>query len=93
MARRRGKGIVLPARDGWTYELELDIPGKRYKLTPGPEFKVRGERAAKFRFKEAVTTEYGDTWVTCYGGANGYGASRSFPIDQITWVSKNLPRK
>lgn len=73
----------------WTRETNVKLPGRRYALLPGRELKVKGQRG-KLYFKEVVTTGQGQEWLTAF---DKNGAARSFRLEDVTWVSRNLPKR
>ena len=94
MARRRRRGLdgqlITPPRPldaDWVREIEIRSPTGRV-LTPGVEFKIRGERG-RFRFVAHVLTDKGHDWVECVGGASGVVMSRAFAWDRITRVYRD----
>ena len=94
MARRRKRGLngelidPLPRLDAdWHRETEWRGPTGRI-LTPGVEFKVKGERG-RFRFIEFVRTPKGAEWVTCAGGTKKVVTTRSFRPDRVIRVYRD----
>ncbi|MEZ5407691.1 MAG: hypothetical protein R2761_06680 [Acidimicrobiales bacterium] len=65
----------------WSIHREFSLPG-RARLVTGREFSVRGERG-RFRFRHAVTTDTGETWVDAW---DGEGRCRSLRPERIRVV-------
>lgn len=84
-AERRRRWVTRPNGEPypltWTVHPEFRLPG-RARLVPGREFSVRGERG-RFRFRHAVTTDTGATWVDAW---DGEGRCRSWLPDRIRVV-------
>ncbi len=78
--------------DSWiishTYELSKDV-----LLETGVTFRCIGERGRTYKFVKAVTNGAGETWIDCFGGASGYGQSRSVSPDRINPASVKRPKK
>jgi len=92
-ARIKGEGMRDDrVADGWIYADTFIVPGKRHKLVKGREFKVTGERGARFRFHEVVTTSAGFTSITAYGGPKHHGQWRAFDPARVASISSKLPR-
>lgn len=80
-------------RDEWTIETEMEVPGKRRSLKPGVEFKAKGKRGCRYRFKERVTTPSGDSWISAWGGVAHHEQWVALPADiEITWIDKERKR-
>lgn len=84
-AERRRQWVARPNGEPypltWSIHLEFRLPG-RARLMPGREFSVRGERG-RFRFRHAVTTDTGETWVDAW---DGEGRCRSLRPERIRVV-------
>ncbi len=70
-----------PFPPSWTVTTVFQIPG-RLKLVAGREFTVRGVRG-RLRFRHAVTTNTGDTWVD---GWDASGRCHSICVDRVRTV-------
>ena len=70
----------------------VKIKGKM-ALQPGVEFKVKGQRGARFVFKYGRIEKTGSTCVTCWGGPKGRGAWRSFDVSQVSTVHRKAKQR
>ena len=84
-AERRRRWVARPNGEPypltWSIHPEFRLPG-RARLVAGREFSVRGERG-RFRFRHAVTTDTGETWVDAW---DGEGRCRSLRPERIRVV-------
>lgn len=92
MVKRKQLETTNPKEERWSIAYRYEYEGGK-ALEVGTTFSCRGERGKKYRFIKFVTTDGGECWIDCFGGASGYGQSRSIHPDRVNTSSIRKPKR